>query len=365
MNTDIATPPSVRPTPPKLKGPTTRRPDWARLRGQNNEGVLALTILLLVVVMGSVNQDFLSTSTLFAILRNSLVEIVFALGVLIVIISGGIDVSFPVIGIFAAYTTIMIAQNGGFDPGVFGAFAIAIVVGTLLGLVNGGLIARFKLPTLIVTLGTQGIFRGILLAYIGSKYIAELPRSLQKLSLTDLISLQQGPSITRLHIFVVPVVLACLGVSWLLRRTMFGRGIYAIGGDAESARRAGFPVQRIQITIYALVGLLAGIAGMMHVTLSRNANPYELAGSELDVIAAVVLGGASILGGRGSVLGTVMGVLLISVIKNSLILMGVPGTWQRAAVGILLIAGISVQAMSTRRKARRRAPILVSAEATA
>ncbi len=338
---------------------------WRRLRGQNNEGVLALTILLLVVVIGSVNQDFLSTSILFAILRNSLVEMVFALGVLIVIISGGIDVSFPVIGIFAGYTTVVIAQDGGFDPGVTGAFAIAIVLGTLLGLVNGGLIARFALPTLIVTLGTQSIFRGVLLAYVGSKYIADLPRSLQDLSTTDLVSVQQGPATTRLHLFIVPVILLCFAVAWLLRRTMFGRGVYAIGGDAESARRAGFPVLRIQVVIYGLVGLLAGIAGMMHVTLSRNANPYELAGSELDVIAAVVLGGASILGGRGSVLGTVLGVVLISVIKNSLILMGVPGTWQRAAVGILLITGISIQAIGARRKARRRAPELDPAEAAA
>jgi simple sugar transport system permease protein len=343
-----------------------RTPQLTRLRGQNNEGVLALMILLLVGIMGVVNPDFWSLSTLFAVLRNSLVEIVFALGVLIVIVSGGIDVSFPVIGIFAGYTTVVISRNGGgFDPGVVGAFAVAMVVGTSLGLVNGALIARFKLPTLIVTLGTQGIFRGVLLAYIGSKYIAELPKSLNGLSTTDLIAVQQGGATSRLHVFVVPVVLLCIAVAWLLRRTMFGRGVFALGGDAESARRAGFPVVRLQVLIYSLVGMLAGIAGMMHVTLSRNANPYELAGTELDTIAAVVLGGASILGGRGSVLGTVFGVLLISVIKNSLILMGVPGTWQRAAVGILLIAGVSLQALGARRRSRRRAPELDTAEAAA
>jgi simple sugar transport system permease protein len=152
-----------------------------------------------------------------------------------------------------------------------------------------------------------------------------------------------------------------VAVHWLLRRTMFGRGVYALGGDSESARRAGFPVTKLQLTIYVLTGLLAGIAGMMHVTLSRNANPYELAGTELDIIAAVVLGGASILGGRGSVLGTVLGVLLISVIKNSLILMGVPGTWQRAAVGVLLVVGVTIRALGARRKARRRT-VPVSAE---
>ncbi len=333
-----------------------------RLRGRNNEGFLALTIVVLVAVMSLVNGDFFTISTLFSILRNSLVDVVFALGVLIVIISGGVDVSFPVIGIFAGYTTIVLAQNGGFDPGVAVAFLVAVVVGSLLGLVNGVLIARFKLPTLIVTLGTQGIFRGVLLAYIGSKYIASLPEGIASLSTTDLVTRQSGTTTSRLHVFVVPVVLLCLAVHWLLQRTMFGRGVFALGGDSESARRAGFPIVRLQVTIYALVGLLAGIAGIMHVTLSRNANPYELAGTELDIIAAVVLGGASILGGRGSVLGAVLGVLLISVIKNSLILMGVPGTWQRTAVGVLLVSGVSIQALGARRKARRSAVELVTAE---
>ena len=340
-------------SPPRQHRSGSRR--WVeRLRGRNNEGVLALTILVVVIVMTLVNPDFFTVSTLFAIVRNSLVETVFALGVLIVIVSGGIDVSFPVIGIFAGYATIVVVQAGGVDAGILGAFLIALLVGSLLGLVNGGLIARFGLPTLIVTLGTQGVFRGVLLAYIGSKYIAELPGSLAQLSTTDLLVHQQGAATARLHVFIVPVVLLCVAVHWLLQRTMFGRGVYALGGDAESARRAGFPVVRLQLTIYTLVGLLAGIAGIMHVTLSRNANPYELAGTELDIIAAVVLGGASILGGRGSVLGTVLGVVLISLIKNSLILMGVPGTWQRTAVGVLLVAGVSIQALGARRKAARR-----------
>jgi simple sugar transport system permease protein len=139
----------------------------------------------------------------------------------------------------------------------------------------------------------------------------------------------------------------------MLKKTMFGLAIFAIGGDSESARRAGFPVVRIQVLVYMLVGVLAAIAGVFHVTLGRNANPQDLVGNELDVIAAVVLGGASVFGGRGSVSGTVLGVLLIQVINNSLILAGVPTAWQRAAVGVLLIVGVGIQALSEKRKNKR------------
>jgi simple sugar transport system permease protein len=161
---------------------------------------------------------------------------------------------------------------------------------------------------------------------------------------------------------IVPAVLICILVGLLLRFTMIGRSIYAIGGDEESARRAGIPVAAIKVFIYLLVGLLAGFAGMMHVVQVRLANPYELVGGELDVIAAVVLGGASIFGGSGSVIGTALGVILISLVQNSLILLGVPSAWQRLAVGLLLLVGITAQALSASTGKRRRA---LAAEAPA
>ncbi|MCT1476742.1 ABC transporter permease [Microbacterium sp. p3-SID336] len=322
-----------------------------RLGRHSNELVLAGIILLLVVVMCAVNPAFFTVHTLFSILRSALVPMVFALAVLLVIISGGIDVSFAAIGIFAAYTTVTLAQGGSFDPGLLGILVIAIVIGGALGFVNGIVIARFRLPTLIVTLATQGIFKGVLLAYIGSRYIAELPGSVSWLSTANLISIESTRAY--LPMLIVPVVLLVIGASFLLRRTMFGRGVYAMGGDLEGARRAGFPVVRLQILLYMLVGAIAAIGGLIHVVLGRSANPQDLVGTELDVIAAVVLGGASIFGGRGTVTGTVLGVLLVQIINNSLILMGVPTAWQRAAVGILLVIGVGIQAVMARRAARR------------
>ncbi len=204
-----------------------------------------------------------------------------------------------------------------------------------------------------MTLGTQSIFRGILLAYVGSRYIADPPESINSLSTTNLISVVNETDRAFLHVLIIPVVIMALLVAWMLRSTMFGRAIFAIGGDAEAARRAGFPVVRIQVLLYTLVGVMAAIAGVMHVTLGRNANPQDLVGNELDVIAAVVLGGASVFGGRGSVLGTVLGVLLIQIINNSLILVGVPTAWQRAAVGILLIVGVGIQALAAKRNSKK------------
>ncbi|AZS39231.1 MULTISPECIES: ABC transporter permease [Microbacterium] len=322
-----------------------------RIGRMSNELVLASIIVVLVIVMCAVNPAFFSVHTLFSILRSALVPMVFALAVLFVIISGGIDVSFAAIGIFAAYTTVSLAQGGGVDFGLVGILAFAIVIGGALGFVNGIVIARFRLPTLIVTLATQGIFKGVLLAYIGSKYIAELPDGISWLSTANLISVESTRAY--LPMLIVPVVLLVFGAAFLLRRTMFGRGIYAMGGDLEGARRAGFPVVRLQIMLYVLVGAVAAIGGLIHVVLGRSANPQDLVGTELDVIAAVVLGGASIFGGRGTVTGTVLGVLLVQIINNSLILMGVPTAWQRAAVGFLLVIGVGIQAVMARRASRR------------
>ncbi len=340
-------------TATSIRSAAARKVSLRSLRGVKNEVVLVLILVGLVVVTSIANPAFFSVPTMFAVLRNSIVPLIFALGVLVVIISGGIDVSFPAIASFAAYGTVRALQDF-FDPGLVGAVAFALGIGAVLGLLNGVVIARFRLPTLIVTLGTQGIFFGVLLTYVGSQYVADLPASLASLSKTNLLQVSSDGRNASLPVLVVPALLLAAFVSWLLRRTMFGRGVYAIGGDVEAARRAGFPVVRIQLLIYVLVGMMAAAAGVIFTIMARSASPRDLLGVELDIIAAVVLGGASIFGGRGSVLGTVLGVLIVQVIGSSLILAGVPSAWQRAAVGFLLLVGVGVQAYGARRSARHR-----------
>ncbi len=152
-------------------------------------------------------------------------------------------------------------------------------------------------------------------------------------------------------------------VAAMLKWTVFGRSIYAIGGDTEAARRVGIRVVRTQVWLYMLVGALAAFGGVVYVILGKNANPQSLVGTELDIIAAVVLGGASIFGGRGSVGGTVLGVVLVQLINNNLVLVGIPSTWQRAAVGVLLLLGVSIQAFAATRGRSR--PVAVQKEVAA
>jgi simple sugar transport system permease protein len=134
---------------------------------------------------------------------------------------------------------------------------------------------------------------------------------------------------------------------------MFGRTVFALGGSEESARRMGMNVRWTKARIYMLVGAISGVAGILYVSLQRKADPYDLYGTELEIIAAVVLGGASIMGGYGTVTGTILGVLLINLIKDNLILLGIPGSWQRAAIGLMLLIGVIGQAISDKRRAKQ------------
>jgi simple sugar transport system permease protein len=198
------------------------------------------------------------------------------------------------------------------------------------------------------------MFRGFLLTYVGSAFLSNIPLGLDQFATADLFSLEtsQG-TLARLHVLIIPVLILAVAIAFLMRRTMFGRTIFAIGGNEESARRMGMNVRWAKAQLYIIVGTLSGIAGVLFISLQRKADPYDLAGTELEIIAAVVLGGASIMGGYGTVTGTILGVLLINLIKDNLILLGVQGSWQRAAIGLMLLIGVASQAISDKRRLKQ------------
>lgn len=326
-----------------------------RLRGRNNEGVLLAVIVALLIIMAVAAPGTLTASFAGDILRSAIVNLALAMGLLMIIISGGFDVSFMAIAIFAGYATVQVMNTTGLD-GTIWPFLAAAVIGGILAIPNIILVGVYKIPTLIATLGTQTIIRGALLAFVGSSYIANIPAGLNQLGQTSLFNLGTSP----VSVLVVPVLVIVIAVSFVLNRTYYGRSVYAIGGDPDAASRAGVPVLRVQTFLYLVSGIIAGIAGLIHVTINRTANPFDLVGGELNVIAAVVIGGALDTGGRGSVKGTVLGVFLIALMQNSLIRLGVPSFWHTFAVGTVVLVGVTVQALSNRR-ARQSSPILEGA----
>ncbi len=316
---------------------------------RSNEAIVAITIVGLCLYIGFSNPVFFTVGNLFDLLRSSIVMGILAMGVLIVIVSGGIDVSFTAIAVFALYSTTRILL--AYAPGapIWVAFVLAGLIGLGLGMINAFFISRFNLPTLIVTLGTLSMFHGFLLFAIGNKIIRDIPPAMTAFARSALMRIPLDRGIANLHPAILITVIVAVLVWLLLSYTMLGRGIYALGGSREAAERAGFNIPRIQYFIYGFVGLLSGIAGMTFGSLNRQANPQDIVGMELNVLAAVVLGGASLTGGRGTVIGTILGIALVVIANNSLILIGVPSTWQRVVIGIIILVGTGLPATQARR----------------
>ena len=327
-----------------------------RLDLTRNETLVAVVIVAFCAVAAIADPGFLSMPTLTDLLRGGIVLGIFAVGAMLVLVSGGIDVSFTAVAAFSMYaTTLMLVR---WAPGLPwpAAFLVAMAIGAALGAFNGLFIAGFGLPTLIVTLGTLSIFRGFLLTFVGSKLISNLPAGMRDFSRLMMVRGTNADgsfySLPWAFAFLVGVVV----LTWaILHRTMLGRAIFAMGGSMESARRIGIPVRATQFFVYVFVGTIAGLAGIIHASMARVANPFDLVGLELSVIAAVVLGGARLAGGYGTLTGTLLGVALIVLVRNSLIVLGVPSTLQSVAIGLLILIGTGLPAWQAKRAAARAA----------
>ncbi|MDR3495022.1 MAG: ABC transporter permease [Ancalomicrobiaceae bacterium] len=325
-----------------------------KINYKSNEFLVFLVIVAFVIVATASYPGFFSIPTLFDLLRNGIVIGIFAIGVLLVLISGGIDVSFTAVAVFALFTTTLTVKQLGLDLPWPLVFLVSVLIGMGLGLINAVFIAGFRLPTLIVTLGTLSALRGFLLTFVGSQLISNVPPSMQQFSRLVIVrgTNAQGffYSLPWAFAFLVGVVV----LTWfLLTRTLLGRNIFAIGGSLESARRIGINVRLTQVFVYAYVGGLAGLAGIIHASMARVANPFDLVGLELSVIAATVLGGARLSGGYGTITGTLLGVILIVMVNNSLILLGIPSTWQSVVIGALILLGTGLPSYQAKRAARK------------
>lgn len=315
----------------------------------SNEGIVLYIIVALCVVISAVNPSFASQSTAITLLRAMLTTLIFAIFEMVVIISGGIDVSFPAVACISFYGTVNFMLAYGIDNPFF-AYAMATVIGILFGTLNAILIAKIKIPPLIATLGVSSLANGGTLAFLGTKEISNIPENVDALSKVFIYTYTNEMGIQyQLTVMVLIPLAVCIGVWMLLRYTMLGRGIYAIGGDKNAARIAGFNVVKIQFIVYILAGAFAGIGGMTYMILMRQASPQALMGSEMMVIAAVVMGGTRITGGHGSVIGTVLGVTLIALVQNNLVMLGVPTHFQTFVVGLIIVIGTSITSLRAKK----------------
>jgi len=331
----------------ELHGQAAKRPSFSlgELVRRRPEVITFCLLVAICVVVSIVNPAFLQPSSLIDIGRTSVVMGLFALGVFVILAAGGIDVSFTAIAAFTMYSmTLLVSKHfPGIPMPVI--MLMATLGGAILGVVNGLLVHNLKVPSLIVTIGTQYLFRGALLSFVGTVWIMSLPPQMGAFGRMPLLQFQAatGAMIT-LPMYFIALPLAALLTWWILNHTLMGRAIFAVGGNPNIAERLGYNLRTVHIFLFGYAGALAGLAGIIHVCANRQANPFDLVGTEINVIAAVVLGGARITGGTGTVLGTLLGVLLIVVINSVLVLVGIPSTWQRLVVGsfILLAAAFFV-----------------------
>ncbi len=310
-----------------------------------HEPMLFIVMIIFAIIVNSINAAFLTPENMFDILKTSSITGMMALGVMIVMISGGIDISFTAIATVSMQVTVRFLM--AIDKGnIVTAFLLAGLIGALMGCINGFFVYRFKLPTLIVTLGTSSIFHGLLLSVLRIPHLYSVPGYYFDFSRMSLFTFTTagGTEIGLSSLTVLLFVMALL-VWLILRFTMLGRGIYAIGGNIEAAKRAGFNIMLIQMFIYSFIGFTAGLASIEYVAMFRHVHPFNMMNMMLNVIAAVVLGGTSFSGGSGTVIGTLLGVWMIYMITNSLILMGVPSEWEPVVIGFVIIFSIGISAM--------------------
>lgn len=319
---------------------------------RRSEFIIAAILLVAMILIGLINPAFWSLDNMFGLLRSNVIIGIMALGVLVVMISGGIDVSFTAFAVAAMYLTVKGMLYFGYE-GVLVPFIAATLIGLVLGAFNAFFIHTFRMIPLIVTLGTGSVVRGLLLGLVGTSIINidKMPPELINFAKVNLVN---STSATGTNFGLTAMILIYLGLALVthlfLRYTMIGRSIFAYGGAPEAAKRVGFDTRKTLFFVYCFAGALAGFAGLLQGSMIWQANPRDFAGFELDVIAAVVLGGASIFGGRGSVAGTLLGVFMLVMVKNSLIIMKVDTTWQRVVVGLIIVGATALTAWRDRKK---------------
>ena len=294
-------------------------------------------LLLIVVIITIMSPNFLTLNNLLNVLRQVSINALIAFGMTFVILTGGIDLSVgSILALTGAVTAGLMA--GGVDPIL--AMFLGLLLGAVLGAINGLIIAKGKVAPFIATLATMTIYRGLTLVYTEGRPISGLGDS------------QAFQLLGKGYFFGIPVPVITMVITFgilyfILKKTTFGRRVYAVGGNEEASRLSGISVDRIKIYVYSLTGALAALAALILTSRLNSAQPTAGNMFELDAIAAVVLGGTSLTGGRGWIVGTLIGALIIGVLNNGLNLIGVSSFFQQVVKGAVILVAVLLDRKKT------------------
>ncbi|SJZ73850.1 ABC transporter permease [Consotaella salsifontis] len=303
------------------------------------EGWLLLVIALICLFLSLTTDTFATLVNICDILNYSSVNIIFAAGLLVVLVAGGIDISFAVGASVVQYLAVSLLIWMGGGNWALG-FALAIVIGFGLGALNAALIYHFRIISIIVTIATFNLFFGLLMFFTSGVSIYDLPDWLSRRVILFEHETSVGWAEITLPVLVMAVVVFA---TWLLlRRLTVGRQLFAMGDNTEGARRLGINLGAMHYLAYGWLGGCAGLAGLMQAHYAQEVVPNALYGRELEVLAAVVLGGARLGGGRGTLLGAILGLMLISITQNGLNLLGISPYAFRMIVGFIILVAISL-----------------------
>lgn len=323
-----------------------------RLTKRTEFYIFLVFIAAIIAIYIASGGQLAEPNQIVTILRAMIVDGILGMACLIVIVGGGFDLSFPTVAAFSSCLSAAICVKFGWsDTTAWAGILLAIGIGAVLGMLNGLLISYFNLNTMLVTLSTSTFFLGLALGVFQLKEIsAQLPKGLRAFGEWSLFEVTSSTGITSSMsgIFLIYVITAIL-VSLVLNKTMFGRALYAIGGSEIAAERAGYPVKKIKFILYTVVGAMSGFAGILRVCLARQAIPKALLNREFVIIPAVILGGGSFFGGEGTVFGTVTAIGLITLVTNSMLLVGIDTYWQKLFNGLVIIIGITVSSLKAKK----------------
>jgi simple sugar transport system permease protein len=307
---------------------------------------LAAALALLALATALMKPAALSPDNLMDMLQSASAAAIMALGLLVVLIAGGLDVSFTAVASLAQYA--LAYELGRRDLGWTGALALAGAAGAALGVVNGAIVTGLRAAPIVVTIALLNIYFGALILISRGEMLYGFPDFFATSALVRL-------GRTALTVQTAALAAAAAATTVLLSATRWGRLLRATGGDKEAARRLGVPILAVNLFAYGYLGLLSGVAGLVQAQMLQAVTPGALVGQELGVVAAAVIGGASLAGGRGTVVGALLGALLLALVGNLLVLNGVSPYWHQALTGGIVLASVALQIRPPSRRSPRSA----------